>query len=351
MKLEVLDEKGNVVEELPASKRKGLNRVVWSMRTKPPVVPPAASLAFNSTQGQRIMPGNYTVRLTKGGEVSTMPLVIGRMKLEVLDANGNVVDELPASKRRGLNRVNWSMRTKPPVVPPAASLAFNSAFGQRVLPGTYTVRLTKAGQVTTAPLTVSLDKRATFSVADRQAQFAASERVKGMFERMSKLISEINGIREQGSGLAASASAPADIKAAAAQLTAKADALRKAIVATTEGGAITGEERLRENVDEVYGAINSVEARPTTYQLARIDALERELKDVEAQWAAFRAGDLAAFNAKLQGASLRPLKIAEVHFDEEQLARGGRISALVRGLVGTRFYGDLKALTATGEKD
>jgi hypothetical protein len=30
-------------------------------------VPPAASLAFASTQGQRVMPGTYTVRLTKDG--------------------------------------------------------------------------------------------------------------------------------------------------------------------------------------------------------------------------------------------------------------------------------------------
>ena len=116
--------------------------------------------------------------------------VIGRMKLEILDANGNVVDEVPASKRRGLNRVNWSMRTKPPQVPPAASLAGSSAFGERFLPGTYTVRLTKAGQVSTAPLVLTLDKRATFTVADRQAQFAAVERVKGMFARMSKLVAE-----------------------------------------------------------------------------------------------------------------------------------------------------------------
>src|SRR6478736_5761575 len=72
--------------------------------------------------------------------------VIGRMKLEILDSQGKVVDEIPASKRRGLNRVNWSMRTKPPVVPPAASLAGSSAFGERFLPGNYTVRLTKAGK-------------------------------------------------------------------------------------------------------------------------------------------------------------------------------------------------------------
>jgi photosystem II stability/assembly factor-like uncharacterized protein len=277
--------------------------------------------------------------------------VIGRMKLEILDAQGNVVDEVPAAKRRGLNRVSWSMRTKPPQVPPAASLAGNSAIGQRFLPGTYTVRLTKAGQVVSEPLTVTLDRRATFTAADRQAQFAASERVKSMFGRMSRLVAQINAVRQQAGGIAANGSAPADVKAAAAQLSAKADDLRKEIVATKEGGAITGEERLREHADDVYGAINSVEDRPTAYQMARVDALDRELKDVEAKWAAFQAADLAAFNAKLRGANLPPLTVAEVKFDPDELARGGRVSALVRGLVGTRFYGDMGVVEEKAEKD
>jgi hypothetical protein len=277
--------------------------------------------------------------------------VIGRMKLEILDANGNVVDEIPASKRRGLNRVSWSMRTKPPQVPPAASLAGNSAFGERFLPGTYTVRLTKAGQVVTEPLTLTLDKRATFTLADREAQFAAAERVKSMFARMSKLVAQINGVRDQTAALAASAKAMSDVKTAAAQLGAKADEIRKEIVATKEGGAITGEERLREHTDDVYGAITSVEDRPTAYQLARIDALDRELKDVEARWAAFQSADVAAFNAKLKAANLPPLTIAEVEFDPKDLARGGRVSALVRGLVGTHFYGDLRSVEEKGERD
>jgi photosystem II stability/assembly factor-like uncharacterized protein len=277
--------------------------------------------------------------------------VIGRMKLEILDANGKVVDEIPTSKRRGLNRVEWSMLTKPPVVPAAASLAGSSTAGERVLPGNYTVRLTDAGQVTSEPLTINLDRRAAFTLADRQAQFAAVERVKAMFLRMSKLVAEINGVRQQASALAQSATAPADVKAAAAQLGGKADSLRKQIVATTEGGAITGEERLREHTDEIYGAINSVEDRPTDYQLARIDALDRELKDVEAQWAALQAGDVAAFNARLKAANLPPLTIAEVEFDPDAQARGGRASALAQGLVGMHFYGDLGALEEKGEKD
>jgi photosystem II stability/assembly factor-like uncharacterized protein len=276
--------------------------------------------------------------------------VIGRMKLEILDANGNVVDEVPASKRRGLNRVSWSMRTKAPQVPPAASLAGSSAFGERFLPGTYTVRLTKNGQVANEPLALTLDKRATFTVADRQAQFAAAERVKGMFERMSRLVAQINGVRNKAAALAGSATAPADVKAAAAQLNAKADELRKQIVATKEGGAITGEERLREHTDDVYGAITSVEDRPTAYQMARVDALDRELRDVEAQWAAFQSGDLATFNAKLRAANLPPVTIAAVELDKDA-ARGGRVSALIRGLVGTRFYGDLGAVEEKAERD
>jgi hypothetical protein len=218
-----------------------------------------------------------------------------------------------------------------------------------VLPGNYSVRLTKAGQVTTEPLVVTLDKRARFSLADRQAQIAAAERVKGLFARMSKMVAQINGVRAQTGAMAGNAAASPAVKAAAAQLLGKADALRKEIVATTEGGAITGEERLRENVDEIYGAITSTEDRPTRYQMERIDVLDRQLKDVEAQWAGLQAGDIAAFNATLRAAGLPPLQMAAV--DSDALARGGRASALVRGLVGNRFYGDLGSLEATGEKD
>jgi photosystem II stability/assembly factor-like uncharacterized protein len=277
--------------------------------------------------------------------------VVGRMKLEILDSNGNVVDEIPTSKRRGLNRVEWSMMTKPPVVPPAASLAGSSTQGERVLPGAYTVRLTDAGQVTTEPLNITLDRRAKFTIADRQAQYAASERIKGMFLRMSKLVAQINGVREQAAALAQSASAPPDVQSAAAKLGGKTDALRKEIVATTEGGAITGEERLREHTDEIYGMVNSTEERPTDYEIARIEALDRELKDVEAQWAAVQAGDVAAFNAKLRAANLPPLNIAEARFDPNELPRGGRLSALAQGLVGLHFFGDVTSLENKADKD
>ena len=58
--------------------------------------------------------------------------IFGDMKLEVFDPQGNLVSTIPSSKRRGLNRVVWSMRMKAPKVPSAASAAFSAAVGPRV---------------------------------------------------------------------------------------------------------------------------------------------------------------------------------------------------------------------------
>jgi hypothetical protein len=51
-------------------------------------------------------------------------------------------------------------------------------------------------------------------------------------------------------------------------------------VATKEGGAITGEERIREHLDDVYGGLMRWEGKPAAYQLARVEVLRRELAEV-----------------------------------------------------------------------
>src|SRR6202030_2703247 len=69
--------------------------------------------------------------------------IFGKMKIEILDAQGKLVDTLPPNNRRGISRVDWPMRLKAPRVPPAASAAFEASQGPRVLPGTYTVKMTR----------------------------------------------------------------------------------------------------------------------------------------------------------------------------------------------------------------
>jgi hypothetical protein len=253
--------------------------------------------------------------------------LFGKLKLEVLDAAGNVIDELPASKRPGLNRVVWNMRMKPPRVPPAAQVAFNGVRGPRVRPGTYRIRLTKNGRAIETKLTVGLDRRAKFSEADRQAQFDAAMKVHALFGDESALMDRIVSLR---SGLAKVTGAVSDsdpLKKSITDFDGKVDAVRKQIVATKEGGAITGEERLREHTDQLYGALLSYEGKPGEYQLAYIDALRKELGDTVSDFNNLLSKDLPALNDALKAKGQPPIapppeKIAQQEDDHLSVAAG-----------------------------
>ncbi len=206
--------------------------------------------------------------------------VYGPIRLEVFDAEGKLVDTIPATKRRGLNRVSWPMRVKPPRVPRAAQVAFAASQGPRVVPGTYTVRLTKGSEVIETKLEVGLDRRAPYGLAERREQFDAVMRVHALFGDMSALVDRIEAAREEASARAKALSgkdAGKTVRAFAAKL----GDLKKKIVATKEGGAITGEERIREHAELLYGALMGWEGRPARYQIERIDTLRRELEDVK----------------------------------------------------------------------
>ncbi|MBO9662308.1 hypothetical protein [Dokdonella sp.] len=250
--------------------------------------------------------------------------LFGKLKLEVLDSKGEVVDTIPASVRRGINRVNWSMRAKPPRVPPAAQVAFNSTQGPRVPPGTYTVRMTKGKDVYETKLDVGLDRRIAYGTADRQAQYDTALRVRDLFGRMSDLVHKINAVRAQADERAGKLGGNDALRKPLLALKDKVDTIRKKIVATKEGGAITGEERLREHMDTLYGAITIYEGKPTDYQLARVDTLQRELGDVEQEFAKFQSGDLAQANASLRAAKLEEIAVPAAAPEEASAARGGR---------------------------
>jgi hypothetical protein len=234
--------------------------------------------------------------------------IYGKMKIEVFDAQGKLVDTVPANSRRGLSRVEWSMRLKPPRVPPAATAAFEAATGPRVLPGTYTVKMTRGTETYTTPLVVRLDARAKFTVEDRKQNFDAIMRVYNLLGDMTFDVEGINGVRDELSERASKLSPSDPLGKQLEALVAKCEQMRKKIVATTEGGAITGEERIREHTTELYGDLNNYEGRPTDYQLARIDSLKHDLDDVAKEFDTFVAKDLSEVNSSLKKKKLQPVQ-------------------------------------------
>jgi len=256
--------------------------------------------------------------------------LFGDLKLEVFDPQGNLVETLPASKRRGINRVTWGMRAKAPVVPPAAQLGNFSVQGPRVLPGKYTVRLTKNKLSYETTIDVVMDPRAPYTIEDRKLGFAAALQVRDLFGRMSDLVARINAVRGQAGQIGAGLPAGDALRKELEGLAEKADAVRKQIVATKEGGAITGEERLREHADWMYGAVTFYEGRPGQYQLERIAALEEEFKGVSQQFNALLAVDVPRANANLRARKLPEIAVPEPQEVAQNPLSSGEVRAAVR---------------------
>jgi len=235
--------------------------------------------------------------------------IFGDLTIQIFDSEGNLVDTLAPSKHRGVNRVQWGMRLKPPRVPPAASAAFGATQGARVIPGTYTGKMTKGTQVYTTHIRVISDPRSNYSLEDRRVQFNLVTRLGALLNHMSWAVDAIVGVRDEDNKRAEHLDATTNLKKQLVQLAADADALRAKIVATKEGGMITGEERLREFLGALYGDVNSYDGAPTTPQLARADVLDRQLADVIKEFQDLSKDRLAVINRELGKKGLAPMTV------------------------------------------
>src|SRR5262249_38392462 len=148
--------------------------------------------------------------------------LIGDLKLEVLDAHGNILKTLAGSRRRGLNRVEWPTRLKGPKIPPAANLVpnFYALVGPRAAAGPYTVRLIRNRDTTTSTITLVPDPRSTHTAADRAAQVMLVNKLYALLSDLSYTVESATslldtararaGMLRKGDALAARLSSFAD---------------------------------------------------------------------------------------------------------------------------------------------
>ena len=250
--------------------------------------------------------------------------IFGDLKIEIFDQSGKLVDTIAGSKHRGLNRATWSMRLKAPMVPPAASALFAAAQGPRVLPGTYTVKMSKGDKVYTAPLKVALDPRAKYNEQDRKAQFDLVMKVYNQLGHMSYGVSAIESVRDSVTARAANVPEKDPLHARLQNLVDQCNSLRSRIVATKEGGMITGEERIREHMGQLYGDINQYEGRPSDYQVKRADSLGRELDDVIRDFQNLTAKELPTINPQLKKRKLEAIEVpSEADWPKQHEGTGG----------------------------
>jgi photosystem II stability/assembly factor-like uncharacterized protein len=235
--------------------------------------------------------------------------MFGDLKLEVYDSQGALLSTIPGGKRRGINRVSWPMRLKPPKVPPAANLVpqFFSMVGPRVPEGSYTVKLIRGQETYASTVQLVPDPRSTHSAEDRALQQKAALRLYGTLETLTWLADAVGDARDQAEARAGRLPRGESTRRRLGDLAGQLEELRKTLSATREG-RLTGEERLREKIAGLYGAVNGYEGRPTAAQLQYTEVLEGELSAAQTRFAAITGKTLPALNTGLVRLKLEPIE-------------------------------------------
>jgi photosystem II stability/assembly factor-like uncharacterized protein len=238
--------------------------------------------------------------------------IFGDLKFEIYDAAGKLVSTIPGNKRRGLNRIEWSMRAKGPKVPPAAGLVqnFYALVGPRVPEGTYTVKMIKDKATYETKIQLVADPRSRHTKEERALQFATVNRLYGMLGDLTFTVDSLADLRAQTDDRLSKLGATDPARGPVESLLKSLDALRARIVSTRDAdGGITGEERIREKMGQLYGAINAYDGRPSRSQIERIDELGKELAAAVADFDKLAGTALPAANAALAEKQLPPLKL------------------------------------------
>jgi hypothetical protein len=130
-------------------------------------------------------------------------------------------------------------------------------------------------------------------------QFDLAVRLYGLLGEMTDLVDRMNAVRSDLDARSEKLPGSDKLKGRLVSASSSLDDLRKKIVATKEGGMITGEERLREFLAELYGSVVGYEGRPTDSQVQRGEALGRELADVTREFDQWTTRELPAINKLL----------------------------------------------------
>ena len=235
--------------------------------------------------------------------------IFGDLKLDIYDEKGNLLTSIQGDKRKGLNRVPWPERAKPPKVPPAAGLVENEYlfYGPQAQEGTYPVKLTKAKETYSGEVKLVPDSRTKSTAADRALQHKTVTQLYNMLAQLTYVVDATNDLRDQATKRAAAAT-DSQSKDQLNALVQKLEEFRSTLVSVKEGGMITGEKKLREDLGELYGGVNGYSGRPTLSQIDSTTVLQKKLDDAGAKLQSITGSALPPLNAALQGKGQESLK-------------------------------------------
>lgn len=209
-------------------------------------------------------------------------LTSGDVKIEVYDDKGKLVQSMPGSKRKGLNKVYWNMRYTPPKVATGGTKPDYSGFqAPQVLPGNYKIKIKIADKEYDSDLKLVHDaENKNYTEEDQRMQHDMAMQLYNLHEELYALVDKINKeqkmIKDNDEAIKTNKT-----KKLLADYNTKLESLRSTLLATKSKSMFADEEKLRERISDLYGSLCYTEARPSNLQTQRLTQLQDEVKKAE----------------------------------------------------------------------
>lgn len=206
----------------------------------------------------------------------------GKITVDIYDEKNNLIQSIPGTVRRGLNKVSWNLRGMPPKVAEGSTKMDYAGFtAPMVLPGNYTVKIKVKDKDYTGTIKCIHDaENKDLSTDDRLLVYNKALQLQTLYNQVNNTVDSINVIQR---GLKEDSVAYLKNKNAQLFYT-DLQKVKAELMATKKTSIFADEERVREKISTLYGNFCGMESRPNTLQLEAIDALQTEYSAQKANY-------------------------------------------------------------------
>lgn len=238
------------------------------------------------------------------------------VRIQVLGADGSVVQEMQGPGTKGMHRVVWDLRNQFKVPPPPDEYGwFGTLRAPYVLPGEYTVKLIARGRELTQEVQVRADPRAPTTPEALRARMVAGMRI-GELNRASadgaKVVNALDAeLARARATLADRAPVPADVERALHEASAQLDSLGPLF---RQGGGGGGGGNPMSQAFLLLGALEASSLAPTEAQQRTLEFVTAQMRAniaVLNEFITNRMPSVRAILGNLAGAAVAPVKPPE----------------------------------------
>ena len=198
----------------------------------------------------------------------------GKITLEIYDDKGTLLQTMPGTVRKGINKIFWNLRGTPPKVAAGSTKMDMAGFNSpMVKPGIYTLKLKVKDQEYTGKVKCVHDtENKDLSEEDAKLVYDKAMEMQSLYNNVNNTIDSISYYQR---------SLKTDTVAFAKNKNAQAfyndlQTVKAEFMATKKTSIFADEERLREKVSKLYANFCGMESKPNTTQLESIEDLKKE---------------------------------------------------------------------------